>query len=325
MRVKADRNDAWSIAQTDRLVRRQRAAARVRMLRRPVGSDPAAGGDGVEPYASRLKAAPDDIIRMFERQEINIAVAGRGLEDVRRSPRRNGLDRRLALTADAVLTRGPLDRGGGIVMRTRRVAGLLAGIGAEDPAHWPGGGAKGRAMDQRDGEPEQPEGVGRRAVLAAGLGAVWAPQPSPLCQEARRARRPLHHRLRAQRHLFRRAAAGRSTGRTTSSSSSPTRRLSPAPGRRLRDAGARRVATPRHDLPQPLHRLGHVHAVARRDVLRPAAAGERRLRPDGDGLRAEPQDRPAEHGHRLPRSSATAPPISASSSCAATSSCPRAT
>lgn len=174
MRVKADRNDAWSIAQTDRLVRRQRAAARVRMLRRPVGSDPAAGGDGVEPYASRLKAAPDDIIQMFERQEINIAVAGRGLEDVRRSPRRNGLDRRLALTADAVLTRGPLDRGGGIVMRTRRVAGLLAGIGAEDPAHWPGGGAKGRAMDQRDGEPEQPEGVGRRAVLAAGLGGLGA-------------------------------------------------------------------------------------------------------------------------------------------------------
>jgi hypothetical protein len=31
---------------------------------------------GVEPYASRLKAAPDDIVQMFERQEINIAVTG---------------------------------------------------------------------------------------------------------------------------------------------------------------------------------------------------------------------------------------------------------
>src|SRR6202007_1186683 len=31
---------------------------------------------GVEPYASRLKAAPDDIVQMFELQEINIAVTG---------------------------------------------------------------------------------------------------------------------------------------------------------------------------------------------------------------------------------------------------------
>ena len=31
---------------------------------------------GVEPYASRLKAAPDEIVQMFEPQEINIAVTG---------------------------------------------------------------------------------------------------------------------------------------------------------------------------------------------------------------------------------------------------------
>ena len=31
---------------------------------------------GVEPYAGRLKAAPDDIVQMFEPHEINIAVAG---------------------------------------------------------------------------------------------------------------------------------------------------------------------------------------------------------------------------------------------------------
>jgi hypothetical protein len=31
---------------------------------------------GVEPYASRLKAAPDELIRIFEPSEINIVVAG---------------------------------------------------------------------------------------------------------------------------------------------------------------------------------------------------------------------------------------------------------
>ena len=31
---------------------------------------------GVEPYASRLNAAPDEIVQMFEPQEINIAVTG---------------------------------------------------------------------------------------------------------------------------------------------------------------------------------------------------------------------------------------------------------
>ena len=31
---------------------------------------------GVEPYASRLKAQPDDVITIFERSEINIVVAG---------------------------------------------------------------------------------------------------------------------------------------------------------------------------------------------------------------------------------------------------------
>jgi hypothetical protein len=31
---------------------------------------------GVEPYASRLQAAPDEIVQMFEPQEINIAVTG---------------------------------------------------------------------------------------------------------------------------------------------------------------------------------------------------------------------------------------------------------
>jgi hypothetical protein len=31
---------------------------------------------GVEPYASRLKAAPDEIVQMFEPQELNIAVTG---------------------------------------------------------------------------------------------------------------------------------------------------------------------------------------------------------------------------------------------------------
>ena len=31
---------------------------------------------GVEPYASRLKAQPDDVIRIFEPSEINIVVAG---------------------------------------------------------------------------------------------------------------------------------------------------------------------------------------------------------------------------------------------------------
>lgn len=31
---------------------------------------------GVEPYASRLKAALDEIVQMFEPQEINIAVTG---------------------------------------------------------------------------------------------------------------------------------------------------------------------------------------------------------------------------------------------------------
>jgi hypothetical protein len=40
-----------------------------------VGADPAAAV-GVEPYASRLKAALDEIVQMFEPQEINIAVTG---------------------------------------------------------------------------------------------------------------------------------------------------------------------------------------------------------------------------------------------------------
>ena len=31
---------------------------------------------GVEPYAGRLKAKPDEIVQMFEPGEINIAVAG---------------------------------------------------------------------------------------------------------------------------------------------------------------------------------------------------------------------------------------------------------
>jgi hypothetical protein len=31
---------------------------------------------GVEPYASRLKAHPDDVIKIFEPSEINIVVAG---------------------------------------------------------------------------------------------------------------------------------------------------------------------------------------------------------------------------------------------------------
>jgi len=57
---------------------------------------------GVEPYASRLKAAPDEIVQMFEPQEINIAVTGgraaRGMENVRSPPRTHGLDRLLALT-----------------------------------------------------------------------------------------------------------------------------------------------------------------------------------------------------------------------------------
>jgi len=35
---------------------------------------------GVEPYASRLKAAPDDIVQMFEPKEINLVVAGGGAQ-----------------------------------------------------------------------------------------------------------------------------------------------------------------------------------------------------------------------------------------------------
>ena len=31
---------------------------------------------GVEPYASRLKAGPDEMIKIFEPSEINIVVAG---------------------------------------------------------------------------------------------------------------------------------------------------------------------------------------------------------------------------------------------------------
>jgi hypothetical protein len=31
---------------------------------------------GVEPYASRLKAKPEDLIRIFEPSDINIVVAG---------------------------------------------------------------------------------------------------------------------------------------------------------------------------------------------------------------------------------------------------------
>ena len=31
---------------------------------------------GVEPYAGRLNAKPDEIVQMFEPSEINIAVAG---------------------------------------------------------------------------------------------------------------------------------------------------------------------------------------------------------------------------------------------------------
>ena len=30
----------------------------------------------IEPYASRLRAAPDEVIRIFEPSEINIVVAG---------------------------------------------------------------------------------------------------------------------------------------------------------------------------------------------------------------------------------------------------------
>jgi len=35
---------------------------------------------GVEPYASRLKAAPDEIVQMFEPKEINLVVAGGGAQ-----------------------------------------------------------------------------------------------------------------------------------------------------------------------------------------------------------------------------------------------------
>ena len=31
---------------------------------------------GVEPYASRLKAKPDEIVQMFEPKDINVVVAG---------------------------------------------------------------------------------------------------------------------------------------------------------------------------------------------------------------------------------------------------------
>jgi hypothetical protein len=31
---------------------------------------------GVEPYASRFKAAPDELLKIFEATEINIVVAG---------------------------------------------------------------------------------------------------------------------------------------------------------------------------------------------------------------------------------------------------------
>ncbi len=31
---------------------------------------------GVEPFATKLKAAPDELIRMFEPEEINIVVTG---------------------------------------------------------------------------------------------------------------------------------------------------------------------------------------------------------------------------------------------------------
>ena len=31
---------------------------------------------GVEPYATNLQAAPDDMVRMFQESEINIVVAG---------------------------------------------------------------------------------------------------------------------------------------------------------------------------------------------------------------------------------------------------------
>lgn len=31
---------------------------------------------GVEPYAARLKAAPDDIVAMYEAQQINVVVVG---------------------------------------------------------------------------------------------------------------------------------------------------------------------------------------------------------------------------------------------------------
>jgi predicted NBD/HSP70 family sugar kinase len=64
---------------------------------------------GVEPYASRLKAALDEIVQMFEPQEINIAVTGgeaRGMENIRSPLRTHGLDRRLALTLE--LGQGPV-------------------------------------------------------------------------------------------------------------------------------------------------------------------------------------------------------------------------
>ena len=148
--------------------------------------------------------------------------------------------------------------------------------------------------------PKKPESVGRRAVLRAGRrsgcrksrrsarkrsgpGATNPTAPGidgPFSGQPRRAARSAE-----QRHPHRYRRGG----------------LSPAACRRLRHAGAQRAAAARHDLPQPLHRVGHVHALARRHLLRPAAAGERRLRPDGDGLCAEHADGPAEHGHHLPR------------------------
>ena len=35
---------------------------------------------GVEPYASRLKAKPDEIVQMFEPKDINVVVVGGGTQ-----------------------------------------------------------------------------------------------------------------------------------------------------------------------------------------------------------------------------------------------------
>jgi hypothetical protein len=65
--------------EADRLVRRQRADDRARVLGTTSGFStlmrPRAVA-GVEPYASRLKAKPDEVIKIFEPSENHIVVAG---------------------------------------------------------------------------------------------------------------------------------------------------------------------------------------------------------------------------------------------------------